>query len=124
MITLDVKTGLICLALLVLVVLLIILCILGKHLIVTVKNLNNILEDTNVVSKIASDKAVKVDGIVGDISGMTRGLSDAVSGNAGFISAISNVAKAAVATSAYFRNSDPARGFEAAERKKWKSRRF
>lgn len=123
MITLDVKTALICGVLIVLIVLLIILCVVAKNLVTTIKNLNKVLEDTTVVSKIASDKAVVVDGIVGDVGDVVKDFAVAVKGNQNFMSSMSNVIKAAGSTASYFKNKDPKEQFEAAENKKWKIRK-
>ena len=67
MITIDLKYTLVCLVLIALFVLLIMLAVLVKNLVSTIKNLNKVVDDASTVSKVASDRASQVDGIVGDL---------------------------------------------------------
>ena len=53
------------------IILLIYLIVLISNLIKTVKNANKVLEDAQVISAIAADKAKKIDGIVDGISAVS-----------------------------------------------------
>ena len=99
MITIDLKYTLICLVLIALFVLLIILAKLALNLISTLKNVDKILEDTSVVSGVASDKASQVDGIVGAIGDITG----AMRGNQNLVGAITNMVKAISSAVSYFK---------------------
>lgn len=103
MITIDLKYTLICLVLIALFVLLIILAKLALNLISTLKNVDKILEDTSVISGVASDKASQVDGIVGDFSSALGDVTGAMKGNQNLIGAITNMAKAISSTVSYFK---------------------
>jgi len=93
MITIDVKTTLICLVLVALLVLIIYLCVMVKNLIVTLKKANQVIDDASVVSGIASDKATEIDGMVGDIGDAVTGVVKAVKGNENLIGTLTNLAK-------------------------------
>ena len=102
MITIDLKYTLICLVLIALFVLLIILAKLALNLISTLKNVDKILEDTSVVSGVASDKASQVDGIVGDLSSAIGDITGAMRGNQNLVGAITNI-KAISSAVSYFK---------------------
>lgn len=120
MITIDLKYTLICLVFVALIILLIFLCVLAKNLITTVKNMNKVIDDASVVSGIASDKAMQVDGIVGDLGSALNDLTAAMKGNQSLVGAMTNVAKAAASTVSYFKSSDPAEYYNEEEKKKWR----
>lgn len=103
MITIDLKYTLICLVLIALFVLLIILSKLALNLISTLKNVDKILEDTSVVSGVASDKASQVDGIVGDLSSAIGDITGAMRGNQNLVGAITNMVKAISSAVSYFK---------------------
>lgn len=77
------------------IILLIYLIVLISNLIKTVKNANKVLEDAQVISAIAADKAKKIDGIVDGISDTVSTVVDTVNGNKNIISAATNVVNAA-----------------------------
>lgn len=120
MITIDLKYTLICLVLVALIVFLIMLCILVKNLITTVKKANQVVDDTKVVSKIASDKATQVDGITGDLGSALSDLTEAMRGNQNLMGAITNIAKATASTVSYFKGDDPAEYYTEQESRKWR----
>ena len=67
------------------IILLIYLIVLISNLIKTVKNANKVLEDAQVISAIAADKAKKIDGIVDGISDTVSTVVDTVNGNKNII---------------------------------------
>ena len=77
------------------IILLIYLIVLISNLIKTEKNANKVLEDAQVISAIAADKAKKIDGIVDGISDTVSTVVDTVNGNKNIISAATNVVNAA-----------------------------
>ena len=94
-VTLDLNTLLIALVLIALIVLIIYLIVLIKKLMVTLTHANTILEDTEVISKIAAERSQDLDGIITNVSGTVADLSDAVKGNQSTVSAIASIAKSA-----------------------------
>ena len=107
MITIDLKYTLVCLVLIALFVLLIMLAVLVKNLVSTIKNLNKVVDDASTVSKVASDRASQVDGIVGDLGEVTT----AMKGNRSLIGAVTNLAKAVSSMFAYFRDDNRNKDF-------------
>lgn len=94
MITIDVKTALICCLFVVLIVLVVYVTIMVKHLVETVKNLNSVLQNVKVVTKIASERASQIDVIVDDVQSAVSGVADAVKGKQSFFGALSNMLRA------------------------------
>ena len=85
--------GLILIGLAVLV--LIIYCIaFVKNLIPAIKNINKILEDTQVISGIAADNAKEVDKIIGDLSSSVGSISDIIKGNQSVVAALTSLVNA------------------------------
>lgn len=85
--------GLILIGLAILVLL--IYCILFvKNLIPVVKNMNKILEDTQVVSAITADKAKELDKIVSDLSSSVGSISDIIKGNQSVVAALTSLINA------------------------------
>lgn len=85
--------GLILIGLAILVLLL--YCILFvKNLIPVVKNMNKILEDTQVVSSITADKAKELDKIVSDLSSSVGSISDIIKGNQSVVAALTSLINA------------------------------
>ncbi len=93
MITIDIKTLLIYLVLAAALVLLIYLIVLVKNLVSTVKNTNQVLEDTAVVSGIVAEKAKAADGLADDVIEALGSFAKAVRGEENLIAALSNIAK-------------------------------
>lgn len=85
--------GLILIGLAVLVLL--IYCIIFvKNLIPAIKNVNRILEDTQVISAITADKAKDLDKIVSDLSSSVGSISDIIKGNQSVVAAITSLINA------------------------------
>lgn len=117
MITIDIKTLLIYLVLAALVVFIIYLVLLVKKLISTLKELDKtlgevdttlgktdkILDDTGVVTGIAADKAVQLDGAITDVTSFVSGVTEEANGKQGLIKTGINVGKAAASTASYFK---------------------
>ncbi len=71
------------------ILILIFYCILFvKNLVVTLKNMNKILEDTQVITGIAADSAQNVQKIVTDLSTSIGSVSDIIKGNQSVIAAL------------------------------------
>ena len=96
-VTVDIKAVFIVLVLIALVVLIIYAIMMIKKLMITLEHTNKILEDVEVVSKIASERSQEVNNIISDVSGSVAGISDALKGNAGTVSAIASIVKSAAA---------------------------
>lgn len=93
-ITLSLKDLLLVLIFIALIVLICYLIIFFKNMITTIKETNKILEDTKVVTGIAADKAVEIDGMVGDITSTVTSLTDLLKGNQSVVAAFSNLVNA------------------------------
>ena len=94
-ITLSLKdTGLILIGI-GLIVLLIYCSVLVKNLVYTIKLTNKILEDSKVITSIASDRAKEIDSIVGDVSISFGSITEAIKGNQSAIKAVSSIVNAA-----------------------------
>lgn len=77
------------------VLILIIYCIaFVKNLIPAIKNMNKILEDTQVISGIAADNAKEVDKIIGDLSSSVGSISDIIKGNQSVVAALTSLINA------------------------------
>lgn len=94
MITVDVKTLLVCLVLIGLLVLIGYLIVAAKHLVVTVKETNKILADTSVVTSIVSEKAKASEQVIDDLQAAVTGFADAMKGEENVIKSMSSIAKA------------------------------
>lgn len=87
------EAGLILIGLAVLILL--IYCIaFVKNLIPAVKNMNRILEDTQVITGIAADNAKEVDKIIGDFSSSVGSISDIIKGNQSVVAALTSLINA------------------------------
>ncbi len=77
------------------VLILIIYCIaFVKNLIPAIKNMNKILEDTQVISGIAADNAKEVNKIIGDLYSSVGSISDIIKGNQSVVAAITSLVNA------------------------------
>lgn len=65
-----------------------------KNLIPAVKNINKILEDTQVISGIAAENAKEVDKIIGDLSSSVGSISDIIKGNQSVVAALTSLINA------------------------------
>lgn len=93
-ITLDLKTlgwALVIIGLLVLVVFCIIFM---KNLIVTIRHMNQILEDTERISAIAAERTEQVNEAVGDVSESLSQVAEIIKGNQSITSALSSIVNA------------------------------
>ncbi|MGC2874173.1 hypothetical protein ACPW7J_13225 [Ihubacter sp. rT4E-8] len=103
MVTIDVKATLICLLLAALVILVVYLIIMAKNLLKTVKETNQILADTAVISGIAAEKAVQIDGMITDVQSAVSDLSEAVRGQQNLVAAAASLVKSLGTLAAVFR---------------------
>ena len=62
-----------------------------RNLIVTVKRTNKILEDAQVISKIAADRSKDVDKIIVDVASSASSISKNIKGNQSTISALTSL---------------------------------
>lgn len=65
-----------------------------KNLIPTVKTLNRILEDANVISGIAVESTQEVQKIVGDVTTSVSSVADIIKGNQSVIAALTSIINA------------------------------
>lgn len=65
-----------------------------KNLVVTIKNVNKILGDTQVISGIAAENAQGVQKILGDVSTSVGSVADIVKGNQSIIAALTSLINA------------------------------
>jgi uncharacterized protein YoxC len=65
-----------------------------KNLIPTVKNMNKILEDTQVITGIAAERSKDVDKIIGDVSISVGSISDIIKGNQSVVAALTSLVNA------------------------------
>jgi hypothetical protein len=65
-----------------------------KNLVITVKHANKILEDTQVISKIAADKSKEVDKVINDVAYSVGSVSDIIKGNQSIIAALTSIINA------------------------------
>jgi len=68
-----------------------------KNLVITVKNTNRILEDTQVITGMAVDKSKELDKIVSDVVFSVGKVSEAVKGNQSVVQAITSLVNATTA---------------------------
>lgn len=65
-----------------------------KNLIPVVKNMNKILEDTEVITGIAAERSKDVDKIIGDVSTSVGSISDIIKGNQSVVAALTSLVNA------------------------------
>ena len=65
-----------------------------KNLIPAVKNMNKILEDTQVITGIAAERSKDVDKIIGDVSTSVGSISDIIKGNQSVVAALTSLGNA------------------------------
>jgi len=65
-----------------------------KNLVVTVKRTNKILEDTQVITKLAADKSKEIDKAISGVTSSIGNLSEALKGNQSKIAAFSSIINA------------------------------
>lgn len=94
MVTINVKEALMYVLFIALIILVGYLIAMAKHLIKTVKKTNKILDDAAVVSEVAANKAVQVDGVIDDVQSAVADVAKAVKGQQNFIGAATNFVKA------------------------------
>ncbi|QAT43326.1 hypothetical protein [Aminipila luticellarii] len=74
------------------IIVLLIYCIgLVKNLTVTIKHTNKILEDTQVITAIAAERAQDIDHAVEDVTETVSNISEALKGNQSTIAALSSI---------------------------------
>ncbi len=106
MITIDVKSALIYLLLVGLIVFVIYLTVMAKNLIQTVKSLNEVLKDTETVTKIASDRIVQFDGVADDVQSAVSDVANAIKGQQNLIGTVSNIIKSFGSIAAICKNAN------------------
>lgn len=77
------------------IILLVYLIILAKRLMVTLSKVNDVLDDTKIVSETAADKVQKLDGIVDGLSTSVGTVVNSIKGNQNIVAAATNVVNAA-----------------------------
>ena len=107
MITIDIKTALIYLLLIAAVVLVCYFIVAVKHLITTIKHLNKVLEDTAVITSVAADRSVEVNGMIDDLQSAVTDVAQAVRGEVGVIGSVANITKAAVSIKELLQSKKP-----------------
>lgn len=105
-VTIDLKVLAIVVVVIAVVVVAVYLVKLFKKLMVTLDHTNKILEDVEVVSDIAANRSKDIDGIIENVSGAVSDLTEAIKGKYNIVSAVTSVAKAAVAVKNYFDNKE------------------
>lgn len=95
--TIDIKTLLFLVVGIALLVLIIYLIQLTRKCITAMNHTNKILEDTSVVTELASKRSRDVDGIIDDVSESVGSISKAIRGDQNTFAAIASVIKAAAA---------------------------
>ncbi|MCL1982857.1 MAG: hypothetical protein FWG53_07235 [Clostridiales bacterium] len=65
-----------------------------KNLVVTVKQTNKILENTEVITKVAADKSKEVDKLISEVAASVGSVSDIIKGNQSKISALTSIVNA------------------------------
>lgn len=93
MVTIDIKTLLVCLLLAAATVLVVFLIMVASNLITTLKKVNVILDDTQTVTGIVNEKAKETKPVVDDLSSALVGFSQGLKGNEAGITSLSNLAK-------------------------------
>ena len=74
-----------------LIVLIVYCIIFMKNLVTTAKHANKILEDVQIVSKIAAEKSQELDKMITDAAGSISSVSDIIKGNQSVISAFTSI---------------------------------
>ena len=92
-VTLDIKVLAFIAIAIALIVFLIYLIQLMRKLIVTVNRTNKILEDAEVVSRIAAERSRDVDGIISNVSESVSVMAAAVKGKQNIIAAVTSLIK-------------------------------
>lgn len=65
-----------------------------RNLTVTIKHTNQILEDTQVITAIAAERAQELDEAVGDVAHSVSQMADVMKGNQSTIAALSSIVNA------------------------------
>jgi hypothetical protein len=76
-----------------------------RHLVATVKSLNKILADTEVISEIAARRSKDVDKLIGDATESVGSFADIVKGNQNAIAALTSIVNALGSLKNLIRNS-------------------
>ena len=77
------------------IILLIYSIVFVRNLIPAVKNMNRILEDTQVITGIAAENAKDVDKVIRDVSTSIGSISDIIKGNQSVVAALTSLINAA-----------------------------
>ena len=85
---------------------LVILCVAAVKLVKTLKSVNSILEDVNVVSSAISDKTREVDNIIGVVSESVANISETLKGNQNAVNAISVIVNSIATIKGFFTKGD------------------
>ncbi len=90
------------------IVLLVILCVVAVRLAKSLKSLNSILKDVNVVSSAVSDKTKEVDNIIGVVSESVANISETLKGNQNAVNAVSVIINSIATVKGMFKKNDNA----------------
>ena len=104
MVTIDLKSFLVGLLLIALTVLVVYLVIMVQNLTTTLKKVNVILDDTQVVTAIVNEKAKETKPVVDDLSSALVGFASGLKGNETNIASLSNLAKSLSSMVSIIRN--------------------
>lgn len=88
------------------IVFLIYLSLLIKKLIGTLKEVDVILKDSQVITSIAADKATKVEGIIDNVGDTVESVVNAVKGNQNVVNAATSVVNTASSLVGLFKKSE------------------
>ena len=88
------------------IVFLIYLTLLMKKLIGTLKEIDVILKDSQVITSIAADKATKVEGILDGVGDTVGSVVEAVKGNQNVVKAVSSLVNAASSLAGMLKKSE------------------
>lgn len=77
-----------------------------KNLVETMKKTNKVLEDVQVISSIAAEKATSIDGMVDNVSDVITDLTETFKGNQSMVKALSSIVNAANSIIGAIRKSD------------------
>jgi ABC-type transporter Mla subunit MlaD len=105
-VTIDLTTLMIVLVLVALIVLIIYAIFLLRKLLVTIDHTNTVLEDVEVISKIAASRSEDLDGIIDDVSTAAANMSSAAAGSS-VISTVTSIAKSAATIKGMVSDTEP-----------------
>lgn len=100
------------------IILIVYLIKLIKKVIDTMGKVDNVIDDANILSAIAANKAQKVDGIIDGVGETVSNIVSAAKGNKSFVSAMSNIVNAGTNAIGIVRNMDKEKGKKKSKKEK------